>query len=199
MMNRADKLMTMKGADLISLADRLQVKVACNKSRTQLKESKQAVIDRIIIKETENSKEEKKEEKKKAVKPIKEKEAVVSEKKTRKTKSRTEDVSKLLDFIMTEWEKVGNIKINGDTMETNFAALRTSETNRQVLKLMWTKKSVKFYSRSADTETMFEHVKKINYALPYEITIFEFNKETKRSILALFKMAAKDVRKSKKK
>lgn len=52
MMKRADKLMTMKGADLIRVADDLGVKVACNKARTALKESKQAVIDRIIAKET---------------------------------------------------------------------------------------------------------------------------------------------------
>lgn len=52
-MTRNDKLMTMKGADLIRVADNLGIKVACNKARTALKESKQAVIDRIIAKENE--------------------------------------------------------------------------------------------------------------------------------------------------
>ena len=51
MLSRNDRLMTMKGADLINLADRLGIKVACNKARTQLKESKQGVIDRIIAAE----------------------------------------------------------------------------------------------------------------------------------------------------
>lgn len=50
-MTRRDKLTTMKGADLIRVADNLGVKVACNKARTALKESKQAVIDRIILAE----------------------------------------------------------------------------------------------------------------------------------------------------
>jgi hypothetical protein len=52
----------MKGADLIRVADGLGIKVACNKARTALKESKQAVIDRIIAKENEQNKSEQKPE-----------------------------------------------------------------------------------------------------------------------------------------
>lgn len=48
MMTREDKLYSMKGDMLIKEADKLGVKVACNKNRTQLKESKQNVIDRIL-------------------------------------------------------------------------------------------------------------------------------------------------------
>lgn len=48
MMTREDKLYSMKGDMLIREADKLGVKVACNKTRTQLKESKQNVIDRIL-------------------------------------------------------------------------------------------------------------------------------------------------------
>ena len=46
-MNR-EKLESMKGAELIVYADKLGVKVDCNKTRTQLKESKKNVIDRIL-------------------------------------------------------------------------------------------------------------------------------------------------------
>ena len=43
-----EKLESMKGAELIVYADNLGVKVDCNKTRTQLKESKKNVIDRIL-------------------------------------------------------------------------------------------------------------------------------------------------------
>ncbi len=48
MMTREEKLYSLKGDMLIQEADKLGVKVACNKTRTQLKESKQNVIDRIL-------------------------------------------------------------------------------------------------------------------------------------------------------
>ena len=48
MMTREDKLYSMKGDMLIKEADKLGVKVACNKNRTQLKESKQNVVERIL-------------------------------------------------------------------------------------------------------------------------------------------------------
>ena len=47
-MTRREELNGMTGAALILLADRLRVKVACNKTRTSLKEAKANVIDRII-------------------------------------------------------------------------------------------------------------------------------------------------------
>ena len=43
-----EKLESMKGSELIVYADKLGVKVDCNKTRTQLKESKKNVIDRIL-------------------------------------------------------------------------------------------------------------------------------------------------------
>lgn len=54
MMSREDKLMSMNGATLIQIADKYGVKVSCNRARTQLKESKQNVIDRIIEFESHN-------------------------------------------------------------------------------------------------------------------------------------------------
>ena len=47
-MTRREELNGMTGAALILIADRLRVKVACNKTRTSLKEAKAKVIDRII-------------------------------------------------------------------------------------------------------------------------------------------------------
>lgn len=47
-MTRKDTLMTMNGAALIKIADKLGVKAACNKTRTALKEAKAKVIARIL-------------------------------------------------------------------------------------------------------------------------------------------------------
>ena len=76
-MNREDKLYTMNGATLIKVADNLGVKVACNRIRTQLKESKAAVIARILeaekmIAETDKIEEEKEKEKEEIISAEKE-------------------------------------------------------------------------------------------------------------------------------
>lgn len=47
-LSKEDKLWTLKGDMLIVECDKLGVKVNCNKARTQLKESKAKVIDRIL-------------------------------------------------------------------------------------------------------------------------------------------------------
>lgn len=52
-MSRLDELNSMTGRMLIAEADKLSIKVSCNKERTGLKESKSKVIDRII--ETEKT------------------------------------------------------------------------------------------------------------------------------------------------
>ena len=52
-MTRAEKLYSMNGALLIGVADKLGVKVACNKTRNQLKEAKAKVIERILAAEAE--------------------------------------------------------------------------------------------------------------------------------------------------
>ena len=43
-----EKLESMKGSELIAYADKLGVKVSCNKARTGLKESKAKAIDKIV-------------------------------------------------------------------------------------------------------------------------------------------------------
>ncbi len=56
MLTREERLWTMKGQDLIRVADKCGVKVSCNKARTQLKESKEAVILRILDAEAAEAK-----------------------------------------------------------------------------------------------------------------------------------------------
>lgn len=55
-MTREDKLYAMTGRTLIMRADELGIKVACNKTRTALKEAKSKVIERILA--VENAAEE---------------------------------------------------------------------------------------------------------------------------------------------
>lgn len=49
------ELESMKGSELIAYADKLGVKVSCNKERISLKESKAKVIDKIVAFEKEHS------------------------------------------------------------------------------------------------------------------------------------------------
>lgn len=93
-MTREEKLYAMNGATLIQIANKLGVKVYCNKTGTKLVEAKSKAIERILAAEAAAKKEEKKpvekkpaakkaEEKKPAAKkpekkPVEKKEAVAS-------------------------------------------------------------------------------------------------------------------------
>ena len=66
-MNRAE-LEKMKGSELIAYADKIGVKVNCNKERTGLKESKSKAIDKIVVFEESNKKTSEKKSKKEIIK-----------------------------------------------------------------------------------------------------------------------------------
>lgn len=87
-MTRQDQLFSMNGATLIQLADKLGVKAACNKTRTQLKEKKENVVNRILEAETE----------KQIEKAVKEKKEVKSQSKT----SVKSQVTKKVDEAKTD-------------------------------------------------------------------------------------------------
>lgn len=55
-MTREEKLYSMKGSELIKEADKLGVKVQCNKTRTQLSEAKSKAVERILAAEAEAAK-----------------------------------------------------------------------------------------------------------------------------------------------
>lgn len=57
MSNREETLRAMKGPELIKEADKLGVKVKCNKDRNKLVEAKAALVDRILAFEAEQQKE----------------------------------------------------------------------------------------------------------------------------------------------
>lgn len=54
-MTRIEELNAMKGTQLIKEADKLGIKVKCDKARTKLSEAKAAVIDRILAFEAEQN------------------------------------------------------------------------------------------------------------------------------------------------
>ena len=60
-----EKLESMKGSELIAYADKLGVKLNCNKERTGLKESKSNAIDKIVAFEKEHPTEKETSKKKK--------------------------------------------------------------------------------------------------------------------------------------
>ena len=60
-----EKLESMKGSELIAYADKLGVKLNCNKERTGLKESKSKAIDKIVAFEKEHPAKKEKSERKK--------------------------------------------------------------------------------------------------------------------------------------
>ena len=60
-----EKLESMKGSELIAYADKLGVKLNCNKERTGLKESKSKAIDKIVAFEKEYPAKKEKSERKK--------------------------------------------------------------------------------------------------------------------------------------
>lgn len=61
-MTRIEELSTMKGPQLIALADELGVKVKCNRKKMQLVEAKAALIERILAFEAAQEVEEPEEE-----------------------------------------------------------------------------------------------------------------------------------------
>ena len=130
---REDYLYSMTGAMLIKEADKLGVKVACNKTRTALKEAKSAVIERIIKADTIVA-EPVAEVESEAVDTVVEVETQPEEKpvkKVRKVKfSATDEVVKtFIDDLVTKvneagfelktWDKIKNlyaVKKNGKTV-----------------------------------------------------------------------------------
>lgn len=95
-MTREDQLYAMNGATLIMLADKLGVKVHCNKTRTGLKESKDSAIAKILAaenaqKESENQQDEwEKEANAKYEKKEAEAEKAVNKKEKKEKKEKTE-------------------------------------------------------------------------------------------------------------
>ena len=192
-MTREEKLYTMRGAELIQVAENAGVKV--NHKGTQLKESKAKVIAKILA--VENAETAPAEVKgyrpRTAGEPVeREPQKVVRfrAKKTRKTykprqkKALNEAVAELLTYICTEWEKMGGtVKPCGN----KFRPL-CSENGRQVIKLMWTTKKISFFVRVEAATAHAEQWQKINYAMPFQCMFFNDTEETRQNIKDIFQL-----------
>lgn len=67
-MTRTEELMNLKGAELIKIADKYGLKIGANKERTQLKDSKKSVVEKITKHEAELEKAKQKAKQKKGKK-----------------------------------------------------------------------------------------------------------------------------------
>lgn len=118
-------------------------------------------------------------------------------KKERKTRN---NMTTLLEFVVDTWEaNYGHVEVASYVAKTSFAALKVAETNRQVIKVVWTNSSVKLAFRIPEAQDVFDNMKVVNYTMPYQITFTEDTPEVRDRILKSFPLAATlDVKKSKK-
>lgn len=126
-----------------------------------------------------------------------EKERKFAEKKAEK-KAKQDDISALLDFIVTTWEnEYGTVEVASYEAKTSFAALKTN--NRQVIKVVFSSTSVRLAFR-VDVRDIFEDVKMVNYVMPYQTVLKTNSDDLHARILKSFAFAvANDVKKPRKK
>lgn len=115
-----------------------------------------------------------------------------SAKKERKARKMKKDIYSLVEYVMNTWEeRYGDIKHHNKDTKTQFAAL-CAYSGRQVVKFIWTNTSIKFCVRFEDIKNIFDNVKEVNYTMPYQVTIKEFNVDTLKKIDTLFDMSECD-------
>lgn len=108
------------------------------------------------------------------------------ERKQRKKKEQAADITELLEFIISEWGKIGIVK----TPNKGNAVFRPLcvESGRQVIKLMWTTKKISFFVRVEDATAYAEKWQKINYAMPFQCMFFHDTEEVRQSIKDIFRL-----------
>ena len=171
---KKENLEKMTGRELMAVADSLNVKVATNKERTGLKESKSKVIEKIV-----------------AALPK-------EEKKVRKHKEISTEISELLTFLAKDWEDRGGYIRKGNKEDAKFAALCFGKNSRQVAKLMWTNTKISLYVRIESAIEFSEKNQKINYGLPFQCMYFHNTKETRNNIKKVFDIVTTEDIKTKK-
>lgn len=108
------------------------------------------------------------------------------ERKQRKKKEQAADITELLEFIISEWEKIGTVK----TPNKENAVFRPLcvESGRQVIKLMWTTKKISFFVRVEEATAYAEKWQKINYAMPFQCMFFHDTEEVRQNIKDIFRL-----------
>lgn len=149
-MTREDMLIAMNGATLIGVADKLGVKVACNKTRTALKEAKAKVVARILEAEAVLvADDEEAGEATETKKPVAEetpKQETPAKKKT-KTAAPKADTSAKKKAEQPKKEKAESPKAT-DTVASE-AAMKMSETIK-ILEGLFDKLNVLYFERKLD-------------------------------------------------
>lgn len=127
-----------------------------------------------------------------------EKEQAKAEKKAMNN-AKKESISNLLDFIVDTWEEnYGPVVVASYAAKTSFIALKMRDTNRQVIKVVFSSTSIRLAFRIDITE-MFEEVKIVNYVMPFQTLIKENSEDVRTRIERAFELAATtDVKKKKK-
>ena len=125
-MNRTEELMNKKGAELIKIADQYKLTINANKERTQLKESKKAVVAKIIAHEDKIKAEA---EAKKA-----EKKADKKQKRNNKTYEFNGKVQTLAEWSdelgIAESTLYGRIHYRNNTIEEAFTSTRSNKSKK---------------------------------------------------------------------
>lgn len=123
-MTRKDKLIAMSGVLLIGVADKLGVKVACNKSRTALKEAKLNVVERILAAEAQIKEPTKApvEEPVKNVEEVKETTEEFAEEPTEEPE--TVDAAEIAPPVEKKVSKKANLKLNELTYKGETKSIR---------------------------------------------------------------------------
>ena len=153
-MTRQDQLFSMNGTTLIQLADKLGVKASCNKTRTQLKEKKENVVNRILEAE-------KKIADAKAEKQI-EKAVKTKEAKTQPKTSTKSQATKKADEVKTDSKSQNlydTIKSLGLTYKlcSKPGYVTVKKDNHRLFRLRIIKTGIVFYCRERDVPKKYDY------------------------------------------
>ena len=130
-MNRTEELMNKKGAELIAIADSYGVKCGANKERTQLKESKKVVVERIVNHEAELAAKAAEEAAKKAEKKAEAKKASKRESKTFEFNGKVQTLAEWSKELgIAESTLYGRIYYRNYSVEEAFTSKRSSKSNK---------------------------------------------------------------------
>lgn len=163
-LSREDKLWTLKGDLLIAECDKLGIKVNCNKARTQLKESKSKVVERILAFEEDN-----KEQK------------IVNEK---IIKPSNQEINSRVTLVTTALESAGYIvrpyKSNG-----NFLTILLYGQKRTYAEVDLNKKFITVYRKTQATNIEnFSAERKVNFSYKYSYKL-EYSTNYVENILGI--------------
>lgn len=159
-MTRQDQLFSMNGATLIELAEKLGVKVYCNKTRTQLKEKKDNVVNRILEAEGVTSEPEEVVVKEEKAKPVKKDKPKTKKEKVEK-KVDSADIEAIKVYV-TDYAKTKGAEIYEPKKgRMNWLAIKVNGKN--VMGLEYSRKKVNIVYKSTNVDIVPDRIVKRNF------------------------------------